>query len=125
MSYVWEEDGEVRHCAVLAGNINNLPYIEVDEVPPGKYRSAWVIDWDTGALSLDPIKVITLDVEVEEVWVREYMILASEEIEKFSDGHTRTVGTNVATWRKYRNDLRDHVQDGIIKGVRPESPTGW
>ncbi len=116
------EDGGVVVCSKASSVPSNILYIEVDSVPDNKYRNAWKIDRDTNSVVLDDSKVDSINMIAEKEWLQEELSTADIEIQKYEDGHTRTSGVDITTWRDYRNSLRDHVQADTVMGDRPSKP---
>ena len=63
----------------------------------------------------------TIERKAEE-WQKAELAWITEEIEKKSDGHKKAKGSSMADLRKYRNAVRDYIDEGVIgeKPTRPE-----
>jgi len=55
-------------------------------------------------------------------WQRLELAWISEQIEMKTDGYRKAKNSGMADLRKYRNEIRDYVKDGVIgeKPARPE-----
>lgn len=107
---------------------------------PGVKAHLKLFDWSPAALGADEIAlntwtrsggVYTQDKRAktnaeksadEQVWVRQELERADTMIFRFEDNHGRPPSGNMAQWRSYRNDLRDHVINDVVMGPRPAAP---
>jgi len=121
MPYAYIQDSDFRTVGMLQNVPAGVESVEFQRGGlPATPEALTIVG---GAIEVDPVKVESLNTLAEEAWVAEELAGADVVVNMKADGHSRGSAGNLAQWRQYRNDLRNHVIGGVVQGERPSKPS--